>query len=670
MAFLPRTPVLNSRRPPKSYRPSVEALEPRRTPAVAFAPQQTAALGGGPFSAAVADFNGDGRADLAAANLSANTVTVLLNVTGSGAAAVAFATQRTFAAGAAPTAIAAGDFNGDGRPDLAVANQNSDTVSVLLNTTAPGATTPSFAAQQTFAVGTAPYDVTVDDLNGDGRPDIIAANLNSGTVSVLLNTTPAGAATPTFAAQQTFAVGTKPTGVTAVDLNGDGRPDLAVANFGSNTVSVLLNTTAPGAAAVSFAAQQTFAAGSEPFDVAVADVNGDGRPDIAVPNFGGGNVSVYLDTTAPGAAAASFTAQQTFAAGTSPIRATFADLDGDGRPDLAVANYGGKTVSVLINTTAPGAAGPSFAAQQTLAAGTSPSAMAAADFNSEGRPDLVTVNQGSNTASVYLNVEAPFPTAVPVVVAQFGNQGVWEFNRFQGTWVLLTPANASLLASDALGDVVGVFPGNGVWLFRPGTTWTKINGIDATVLTMNASGVVAAEFPGFGVGEFVPAFGWRSLTGANASLLSIDDNADVAGEFPGAGVWLFRPASGWTQLNGVDASLLAMSPQGDVVANFHGFGVAEYSPATGWQLLNGTQATALAVDRYGDVTAEFAGVGVGAYIPAFGWRLLTGANASLLHYDGLGDVIAEFPGSGVWEFDPSRGWFQSTAANATVLATG
>src|ERR1019366_6930042 len=176
-----------------------------------------------------------------------------------------------------------------------VANEGDNTVSVLLNTTAPGATTPSFATQQTFAVGGYPYSVTTADLNGDGKPDLIVANLVDGMVSVLLNTTAPGATTPSFATQQTFATGSSPRSVTAADVNGDGKPDLIVANT-AGTVSVLLNTTAPGATTPSFATQQTFATGSNPFSVTVADVNGDGLPDLIVANEAGNTVSVLLNT--------------------------------------------------------------------------------------------------------------------------------------------------------------------------------------------------------------------------------------------------------------------------------------------------------------------------------------------------------------------------------------
>jgi hypothetical protein len=173
---------------------------------------------------------------------------------------------------------------------------------MLLNTTAKGATTPSFAPQQTFTVGnqhvTSRVSLAVADLNGDGKPDLIATSSSDETVSVLLNTTAAGATTATFAARQTFAIGTGDA-VAAADVNGDGKPDVITLN-GDGTVSVFPNTTPTGAATASFAAQQTFATSLNPFSLAVGDFNGDGKPDLAVVN--GNTVSVLRNTTATAAA--------------------------------------------------------------------------------------------------------------------------------------------------------------------------------------------------------------------------------------------------------------------------------------------------------------------------------------------------------------------------------
>jgi hypothetical protein len=221
---------------------------------------------------------------------------------------------------------------------------------VLLNTTAPGATTSSFTGQLPFATGTAPYSVTAADVNGDGVPDLITANNASNTVSVLLNTTTPGAATASFAAQQTFVTGTLPNSVAVADVNGDGKLDLVVVDRGDNTVSVLLNTTAPGAITPSFAARQAFATGSFPKSVTAVDVNGDGKPDLIVPNLNSNTISVLLNATAPGSTTPSFVAQQSFATGTNPFFATAVDVNGDGKPDVIVANFNDNTVSVLLNT--------------------------------------------------------------------------------------------------------------------------------------------------------------------------------------------------------------------------------------------------------------------------------------------------------------------------------
>ena len=141
--------------------------------------------------------------------------------------------------------MAIGDLNGDGKPDLVIANNNSNTVSVLLNTTTPGATTPTYSAKTDFTTESQPRSVAIGDLNGDGKPDLAISNYSSGTVSVLLSTTTPGANTAVYAAKTDFATGSGLLSVAIGDLNGDGKPDLAITNRFSNTVSVLLNNPPP-----------------------------------------------------------------------------------------------------------------------------------------------------------------------------------------------------------------------------------------------------------------------------------------------------------------------------------------------------------------------------------------------------------------------------------------
>jgi len=393
-----------------------------------FQPAVNFPVGNSPYSIAIADFNGDGKPDLVVAH--PYGAGVLLNTTAPGATTPSFAAEQTFSTGNNPDSVAVADFNGDGKPDFVMANFDDGTVSVLLNTTAPGATTPSFAPQQVFAVGSGPFSIAVTDINGDGRPDIVVANINAGTISVLLNTTAPGAITPSFAPQQTFATGSGPYHVGVADFNGDGRPDLAVPNGNNDTVSVLLNTTAPGATTPSFATQQTFATGREPAFVAVADFNGDGKPDLVVANNFATTVSVLLNTTAPGSTTLTFATQQTFTVGNGPGFIAVGDFYGNGRPDLVVANTLDATVSALMNTTAPGATTPSFAAQQTFTVQGNLFGIAEADVNGDGKPDLVAAVQ-PNTVSVLLNTPGtpgpqgpPGPQGIPGIQGPQGPQGL------------------------------------------------------------------------------------------------------------------------------------------------------------------------------------------------------------------------------------------------------
>ena len=180
------------------------------------------------------------------------------------------------------------------------------------------------------------------DVNGDGSADLITANFGTngaGGNSVLLNTTAAGAATPAFSDPTPFAAGTSPGSVTAADLNDDGRNDLATANLfaggpGGNTV--LANTTAPSAAVPTFSGPTPFDAASGSRAIVATDLNGDDRPDLATANFfinGSGGITVLFNTTTPGAATPSFSGPTAFVA-ESATALVAADVNLDGRPDL------------------------------------------------------------------------------------------------------------------------------------------------------------------------------------------------------------------------------------------------------------------------------------------------------------------------------------------------
>jgi len=368
-------------------------------PEPSFSAEAVFAAGDNPGAADFADVNGDGKADLVVANRGADTVSILLNTTSAGAATPSFAAQQTFATGDFPTAIASADFNGDGRPDLAVGYQNSaKQVSVLLNATVSGSSTAMFGSPQNFAAGNTPGAIAVADVNGDGTPDLVAANSGDDTLSVLLNIAASGAATASFAPQATFATEDAPSAVIAIDVNTDGKPDLAAINQYGGSVSVLINTTAAAALTPSFASTQIEPAYGT--DFAAADVNQDGRVDLIV----GGGGRVLLNATESAATSAAFLPGQPLV----PVyyaalpRTAAADLNGDGRPEL----FGGYSVSVYRNCTDAGAEvlcnlpAVYFATQET------PSDVAAADLNADGKLDLVAVNATDDSVSVLLNTVA------------------------------------------------------------------------------------------------------------------------------------------------------------------------------------------------------------------------------------------------------------------------
>jgi len=361
---------------------------------LSFAAAANYATGTQPRSVAVGDFNADGRPDLAVANTVSNSMSILLgNANGTFQGAV------NYAAGSGPISVAVGDFNADGRPDLAVANYNdfgvASTISIRL-----GNPDGTFQSRVTYGAGVGPRSTAVGDFNADGRPDLAVANEGSNNVSILL-----GNVNGTFQGAVNYAVGFDPWSVAVGDFNADGRPDLAVAN--GDNVSILA-----GNANGTFQAPVNYAAGSFPISIAVGDFNADGRPDLAVANnSSNNNVSILL-----GNANGTFQAAVNYAVGGSPSSVAVADFNADGRPDLAVANNSSNNVSILL-----GNVNGTFQAAFNYAAGFGPFSVAVGDFNADGRPDLAVTNFGPNTVSVLLNTGS-FPA--PVILQQPASQTV------------------------------------------------------------------------------------------------------------------------------------------------------------------------------------------------------------------------------------------------------
>jgi hypothetical protein len=286
-----------------------------------------------PLSLAIGDVNGDGKPDIvtvvSAGGLSAtpphtNVVSVLLQDPNNPGQ---FRAPMEYATGALPNAVAVGDLNGDGRPDLAVADTTG--ISVLLqNASAPG----TFQPFTTLALSAPTSSVAIADLNDDNKLDLAAVSGSS--VAVFLQNP---AMPGTFLSPATYAAGLGPAWITAGDLNGDGRPDLAVANEGfpagpTASLSVLLqDPSVPGG----FLSARNYDTGNSTMRVAIADLNADGKPDLVVVNAN--NISVLLqDPNAPG----QFQAGVTYAENL-PIAVAVADVNGDNKPDLVITSSDG-----------------------------------------------------------------------------------------------------------------------------------------------------------------------------------------------------------------------------------------------------------------------------------------------------------------------------------------
>jgi len=303
------------------------------------------------LSIAVADIDGDGKLDIIANTSRSNLIYVFRNISSPGMLTTnSFASPVIIPAGLASERIAVQDLNGDGKPDIVIPNTGSNTISILQNESTIGSI--SFGSPVNFFTGNYPTDVKIADLDGDGYPDIIVPNFNDNTVSIFRNLGIGENVTTNSFSSPVMLTGIPQAHLLKIgDMDGDGKLDIVVADWANVTMTVIRNlTTGPGITTNSFAPSVSFTTGGWACNVELGDLSGDGKLDIAVPDQLPSLFSIFQNTSTPGSFTTnSLTGRVDFSSGWDANDATMGDLNGDGRPDIAIANIYDNTVYVLLN---------------------------------------------------------------------------------------------------------------------------------------------------------------------------------------------------------------------------------------------------------------------------------------------------------------------------------
>jgi hypothetical protein len=566
-----------------------------------------------------ADLNRDGWPDVALAGLGTSTLSILLNTHGDG-----FAPAIAVPIGIGAFDLTTGDFNRDGIPDLAVANADSNSLSILI-----GRGDGRFTRTD-LATAASPRGITTGDFNKDGKPDLAYTAYVGGVVDVLLGDGAGG-----FAARWRLGSVAQPQGLVSADFTRDGHPDFAVAYNAPEGLIVWRGpagryrpTVVPGESYLNI--------------VATADLNGDGWPDVAAASTASGRVAIYLG------AASGLVFARSYVVDGDPRGITIADVTGDGVLDVITANRATSTVTVLPGDRAHRGA---FLPRLTFPAGLNSRAIAAADFNADGRPDLVTGNQYASHVSVLSNT-----TPLLRAAYTFGRLTLpagADLSRYREG----LSAGASLGVADFNGDgkldvvkhiagsnavAVVLRDGNTIALDGPqiyaGHVVADFNDDgNADVLYFGADDSAPATSMQTHLGNGRGAFSRSAITTADGMLLTACVAGDINGDrrpdlvcvedrdrggalfvLRGVGDGTFRPSPAPTGASGMDPQLADMNRDGrlDIVLGWSGqtwlgdgnFGFARgpdidlgFNP--GWRI----QVADVNHDGYADVISSYNG---------------------------------------------------------------
>ena len=394
----------------------------------------TAPSGNGASWPAVGDFNKDGKLDVASVNISANTVSVFL---GNGDAT--FQPHVDYPAGTQPWYIVTGDFNGDGNLDLAVANKASNNVSILL-----GNGNGTFQPATNFAAGNSPTAVATADFNHDGKLDLIVPNPPDNTISV-----PLGNGDGTFGTPLTAATGAYPVHVAVADLDLDGKMDVEVADENCATVPCGIGSISVlrGKGDGTFKAKHDFQSNTATNFVAVATFDAqDILPDIVAVNsqvFNTYGTVGYFKNMGRG----SFATPVEYTTGQSSTAVVVGDFNNDGKLDMAVLNREGSNLTLEFSNS-DGTFGNNGITNNNFNFFGGPSGMAVGDFNNDGQLDFVSSDNIDNELDILTQQTAPADVTLNPTFLDFGVQPVEQVSPTQK--VTLTNAGGTTLSISSI----------------------------------------------------------------------------------------------------------------------------------------------------------------------------------------------------------------------------
>jgi len=470
------------------------------------------------------DIDGDGKLDMAVLNASTSSfsVSIFRNTATKGVInASSFASRTDIPAGNTPIGLLMQDLDGDGKPELIVLNKADNNVSVYHNNSVGSAI--SFGPKTDFPTGSAPVAFAVGDVDGDGKPDIVTTNGTA--ISILANNSIKGSlTTSSFAAK--FDIAGAFSSVLIADVDADAKLDIVGLNSAGISVYHNIGTIAGQLNASIFDKKVDFALTNGATTISVADINNDGKPDFITVNKSTNSVSVILNTTNGSVIDnTSFAAPTTYATGKLPYLAAVDDIDGDGLLDIVVVNYTDGSISLLKNTTAGSL---SFAPKIDIPIAQFSSSVSLGDIDGDGRPDIVVTNN-LTTVSVLRNnptnppvissispMSGPVGTTVTITGTNFNK------NATANNVVFFGAAKAVVTSATATQIVVTVPPGS---TYKPITVLNTETARSA--FSLKPFNVTYAGNTGIKAPDFEILSGNRYYAGQSTMLM---DMADIDGD--------------------------------------------------------------------------------------------------------------------------------------------